>query len=289
MSIASTSFALGIASFKAQMLGSFFTSGADGAGNAASSSGASNSFLSALNASANTTGLSPSGLNQSLADPQAAYNMMTLINSEDVTYKAQFSELSQMQSAVAQMQDAGQSLGGITTATSDDAIQTQLQTFVGQYNQWVQRFNPDMQSGGLLAGTQAAEASRHELEASVENILNGSKDGIYGLQDIGITIDPSTHLASLDATKLDSVLASDKQGAVDTVQAFSANFAASASMLNASGNFIPTQLNNLSSAIDYISNNDASLTAEFGTGAPAQPTGQVAQALAAYNQTSGSV
>ena len=52
-------------------------------------------------------GLSLTGRNMALADPESAYKMMTVINSKDVYYKAQFSELSQMKSYVFQMQDAG--------------------------------------------------------------------------------------------------------------------------------------------------------------------------------------
>jgi flagellar capping protein FliD len=222
-----------------------------------------------------------------LPDPESAYKMMTVINGDDVYYKAQFSELSQMKSAVFQMQDAGQGLGSISLSTGIDSIKSQLQDFVGQYNRFIQRFDPDMQQGGLLADTQAAEASRFELEQNVNNRFFGAKDGVHGLSDLGITIDSNTRLASLDATKLDLLLATNKQGVVDTVQEFSANFTKSASLLNADGNFILKQLDNLNRAINFITDNKPSLQAEFGTGNAAKPAGQVAQALAAYNQTYG--
>jgi hypothetical protein len=68
-----------------------------------------------------------------------------------------------------------------------------------------------------------------------------------------------------------------------TVQEFSTNFAKSADLLNAEGNFIPRRLDNLNRVIDFIDNNKASLQAEFGLGDSAAPTGKVAQALAVYN------
>jgi len=182
------------------------------------------------------------------------------------------------------MQDAGQDLSGIALSTSNDSIKSQLQEFVGQYNNWVQRFNPDIRQGGLLADTQAAEASRFELEQNINYRFFGVQDGVHGLGDLGIAIDPNTRLASLDTFKLDSMLATNKQGVVNTVQEFSANFAKSASLLNSDGNFVLKQLDNLNRAIHYIADNKDSLQKEFGTGSAAKPVGEVARALAAYNQ-----
>jgi hypothetical protein len=101
---------------------------------------------------------------------------------------------------------------------------------------------------------------------------------------LGITIDSNTRLASLDSAKLDAVLSSNKQGVVDTLQEFSANFAKSAGLLNSEGNFMPRQLDNLKRGIQFIADNKADLQVEFGTGDSARPTGPIAQALAAYNR-----
>ena len=116
---------------------------------------------------------------------------------------------------------------------------------------------------------------------------NGASLGLQGLSDLGISIDPVTKLASLDTSRLDGVLASNKAGDVATVQEFSANFAKSAELLNSAGNFIPSRLGNLDRVIHYIADNKTALQEEFGLGDPAKPTGQVSQALAAYNSTSG--
>lgn len=240
-----------------------------------------------INPGGSIKGISAAGRNMALFDPESAYKMMTVINKDEVDYKAQFVELSQMESYVFQMRDAGRSLGNIALSTGNDSIKSQLQDFVGQYNNWIQRFNPDIQQGGLLADTQAAKASRFELEQNVNNHFFGIGDGVHGLSDLGITIDSKTHLATLDTAQLDSLLAGNKQGAVDAVQEFSANFAKSASLLNSDGNFIPKQLDNLNRAVHYIADNKDSLQKEFGTGNAAKPAGQVAQALAAYNQTYG--
>jgi len=296
MNISPATLSLRIADFQAQSLNAIMTSAADSNSNnvwaimsqlLGSDSVSTDPLAWLHNDSSDVKGLSPTGRNMALFDPESAYAMMSVINNRDVSYKAQFSELSQMQSYVAQMQDAGQSLGSIALSTGNDGIRSQLQGFADQYNVWVQRFDPDMQQGGLLADTQAAQVSVYELDQSIKNIFNGAKDGLHGLRDLGFTIDPNTKLASLDGAKLDAVLASNKQGAVDTIQEFSANFAKSASLLNANNNFIPNQLANLNGAIHYIADNNADLQAEFGTGDPAKPTGQVAKALAVYNQTYG--
>lgn len=230
-------------------------------------------------------GVSPTGRNMALFDPESAYRMMSLINNDEVLYKAQFSELRQMQSSVSRMHEAGQRMENIALSTDNGSIKAQLQDFLAQYNDWIQRFTSDIRQGGLLADTQAAQASRFELEQNVNNHFFGISNSVHGMQDLGFTIDPVSHLASLDGTKLDSLLASNKQGAVNTVREFSNNFAKSADLLNSDGNFILKQLANLNGAIHFIDTNKNSLQAEFGTGDAAKPSGQVAQALQAYNQT----
>ena len=69
------------------------------------------------------------------------------------------------------------------------------------------------------------------------------------------------------------------------IREFSANFAKSAALLNADNNFIPNQINNLGRVIHYIDEHKAALAQEFGSGDPATPSGKIAQALAAYNQS----
>lgn len=285
--------ALSIANSKSQTLGTLMDS-VSGIGDAGASSIA-DSFLTSQNTSTSPTsplaggvnGLSATGRNTALFDPESAYKMMSVINNADVTYKAQFSELSQMKTSVAGMEQDAQGLGGIDSSTGNDDIESRLQAFAGQYNAWVKRFDADMQSGGVLAGTQAAQVARYELDQSVENVFNGAKDGLHGLADMGFNIDLNTGLASLDTGKLESVLAANKTGAVDTLQEFSANFAKSADLLDSKGNFIQNRLDNLGGAIHFIADNKSSLQSEFGTGDAAQPTGQIAQALAAYNQAYG--
>lgn len=228
--------------------------------------------------------LSASGRNLALSDPESAYKMMTVINSDDVTYKAQFAELSDMKTALADMQRIGSSLGSITDSLDGATVTSRLQDFVGKYNDWINRFEGSVTSGGVLTGTQAAEVSLHELEQNIENPFNGARSGFRGLNDLGISIDENTHLATLNTNKLSAALASNKTGVVDTIREFGANYSKSAELLNSTGNFVPNRLANLNRAIEYIDSNRSALQSEFGTGAPAKTTQQISNALARYQQ-----
>lgn len=284
----STPFALQLAQFQSSQLSELIGSADAGAvlpgGVAGVSSGSDP--LSMLDMIGQAKGLTAGGLNPALRDPQAGYDMMTKINNLDVSFKAQYAELGQMGNAMSAMGQDGQSLGAISTGSDSAGIKTQLQTFVGQYNDWVKSFDGDMQSGGLLAGTQAAQVARHELSASVQSLFNGADQGVSGLGDIGLTIDQVSGLASLDGNQLDQMLNKNKAGVVAAIDQFSAGFSKAAQTITGSDNFIQNQLGNLGNAISYLSKNEQSLQAEFGTGAAANPTGAVAQALALYNQTS---
>ncbi|HET6718848.1 MAG TPA: flagellar filament capping protein FliD, partial [Rhodocyclaceae bacterium] len=186
---------------------------------------------------------------------------------------------------LSEMQEHGKNLGQLGTASDNASIKAQLAQFANEYNEWTRRFDEDMQSGGLLADTQAAQVARYELKQSIENIFFGvAAGGVRGMGELGLRIDPVSKLASLDTAQLDAQLASNKQGVVATVHEFGVNFAKSAELLNSEGNFIPNRLNNLDRVIDYIDANKAALQAEFGLGDSARPSGLVARALAAYQQ-----
>ena len=288
----SSSLALRIAEFQSQSFNSLLdvasgqassgTSGIDWLTGASGASSAANDPLALLGSS--SAGLSASGYNMSLFDPQSAYTMMSVINSRDVSYKAQYSELSAMQTAVSGLQNAGQTLSNVSGTQDNEAIKTQLQAFTEKYNDWIERFDATVKSGGVLAGTQAAEVSLYELEQSVENPFNGAAGGFRGLADLGLTIDESSNLATLDTKVLDAALAGNKDGAVKTLQEFAVNFTKAAELLNSPNNFIPNRLDNLDRVIDYVADNKSSLQAEFGLGDAAKPTTEVAKALAAYDQ-----
>ena len=236
---------------------------------------------------ASQQGLSATGRNTHLFDPESAFQMMSIVNTREVSYKAELSEMKAMASYVQTMQQAGLKLGEIDQSSSKESIHNSLQAFVDNYNGWIDRFDENLEAGGMLADTHAATASQWELEKSIENIFNGAMDGVRGMGDLGLSIDPISNMASLDTTRLDALMSSNKKGVTSAIEEFSANFAKSAELLNAKNNFIPNRLSNLDRVIDYIDRNKTSLQAEFGLGEPAKPNALVAKALAAYNTTYG--
>lgn len=245
------------------------------------------SFLSALTrciaGAEQGAGLSVTGRNPDLFDPESAYRMMTAINRREVGYKAEFAEMRDMGAMLDSLRGEALALGGVDAAMDGDAIRLRVQEFAAAYNRWIDRFDQGLAPGGLLAGTQAAQVSHWELEQSVESLFNGVRDGLHGMRDLGVTIDAGSDRMHLDSARLDAVLAKNRAGAIGTLRDFSANFARSAELLNAPGNFIPNRLDKLDRVIDYLHDNDQALHAEFGLGDAPRPTGEVARALAVYN------
>ena len=267
---------------------------ADVLGNLSASRSGSGSFLdflsaggvsdpiSLINLNGKRAALSASGRNLSLFDPESAFRMMTEINRRDVNYKAQFAELSEMGGDLAEMKQAGEQLATSSTGGSDAQITAALQSFAAKYNEWVDRYDDSVASGGVLAGTQAAEVALYELRESINNGFNGAMNGVHGLRDLGFSIDPVSGRASLDVEKLGAMLGHNRVGVQAAIGEFSQNFAKSAELLVSANNFVPNRLANLDRVIDYINDNKTSLQAEFGLGDAARPSGAVAQALAAY-------
>lgn len=225
-----------------------------------------------------------SGRNLALHDPESAYRMMTVINTKEALYKAQFHALGRMRDALDGMAEAARNLDLDPAQKQGEAV-AEVESFLARYNDWVREFAPDMGRGGLLADTQAAQMARRALDQSVDNIFHGAKDGMHGLASLGITTDPATGIASLDQPRLESALTSNPQAVADTIDAFAAHFAEAARLLNSAGNFMPRQLDNLDRAIDYIADNIEDWRSEFGTGEAARPGQNIALALAAYNRT----
>ncbi len=244
-------------------------------------------MLSSAAGVSSTNGVSAVGRNMALFDPESAYLMMTDINARAVAYKAEASEMGDMKSYVSTLQQEAIKLGSTDVATGTEGIRARVQAFADAYNGWIQRFGSEVQDGGLLAGTQAARVSQWELEQSIANPFNGAKDGLHGMADLGLSIDPATKLATVDNARLGATLANNKTAAIGALHEFTANFAKSAELLNSAGNFIANRLDNLSRAIGYIDTNLPSLQAEFGLGDPAKPSGQLAKALANYNAAHG--
>lgn len=278
MNLSSSDVRLQIASFRSQSISYLFADSAD-------SKSSGDSFADIL--AGKSSSLDTSGRNTSLFDPESGYQMMSVINRSEVQFKAQYAELNTMGNELQRLESAGNQLNEVDLTTANDDIKKRFETFSADYNRWIDRFKPDIDTGGVLDNVQAAEFSLSTLEQSVKNIFIGANDGFNGLDDIGIDVDPVTKHITIDNAKLDSALGSNKQGVVHALDDFSANFAKAADLLNQPDNMIPRQLDNRSRALAFIAGNRGSLQAEFGAGDRPTATGQVATALAAYEKTFG--
>lgn len=280
---------LQLAHFKSQTVTSLLSgseSGTAGAGFAGITGNAAGNAdpLAALQASSTTTAtIDTSGRNMALADPEAAYRMMSLINTQEVRYKAEYVEMNAMKSYLHELEQEGLHLSQMTAATPRSEIMGALQHFADAYNGWIERFDAGLQKGGILAGTQAAHVAQWELEKSVEYIFNGAQFGMQGLGSLGLEIDPATRQLKLDEATMERTLDADKTAFVSTVQEFSANFARSAELLVSENNFVRNRMENLEKVLDYVASNRQALESEFGRGDAARPNEQIARALAEYN------
>ena len=229
-------------------------------------------------------GLSAIGRNMALSDPESAYKMMTDINRRSVEYKAQYATLSDMQTGVGQLSQAAEQLGKITAESPFSTVKSQLQSFADQYNSWRRTYDADSQNPELLGNTQAAQAARHTLQASISNPFHGANQGLQGLAALGLEIDPVSKMAKLDVTKFEQTWAQQPANATAAINDFSANFSAAANLLTANGNFFQKQLSNLDRAIGYIQSNQTALQTEFGLGDPPKLSTRLSQALAEYQK-----
>ena len=229
-------------------------------------------------------GLSAIGRNMALPDPESAYKMMTDINRRSVEYKAQYATLSDMQAGVGQLSQVAEQLGKITGESPFSSVKSQFQNFADQYNHWRRSYDADSQDPELLGNTQAAQAARHTLQASISSPFHGAEHGLQGLAALGLEIDPITKMAKLDVAKFEDTWAQQPANATAAIGDFSANFSAAANLLTASGNFFQKQLSNLDRAIDYIQSNQTALQSEFGLGDPPKMSNRLTQALAEYQK-----
>ena len=241
-------------------------------------------FGAAFSATALATPTTPTGLDSSQPFSKPGQNMVTVLNRVEVSFKAQFSELSQLRNTLAGEQDAAQKLGAIDSQTSVSDITAALDNFVASYNAGVNRFAPDVAQGGILEGSHEAARASFATRREIGNILTGSEVGLKGgLAALGVSVDPKTGLASIDHAQLDSALAQNKSIDVVAIHDFATAFVATVANLNAPNYAQDRQLANLDHAVHWIDDNKAAVQKEFGPGAAATPNEVFAKAAAQYD------
>jgi len=277
---------LGFAQFKAQALQSmlFGDSSKDLFATAPVASELFDNLFAAAKDAGSITSTTPSGLDASQPFIRPGQNVMTVINRVEVSFKAQFSELSELNNTLENAQDMAQKLLAIDLQTSNADIKSALQTFIETYNAGVNRFAAEVAQGGILEGSQEAMRARFATQRDINNPLIGADGGLRGgMHALGVSVNPKTGLAILDEERLDTVLAHENNDAdARTIADFAKNFIATIENLNAQGNPQDKQLANLDRAIHWINSNRDAVQQEFGVGKAATPNGAFAKAAAAY-------
>jgi len=244
-----------------------------------------NTLINPLYRTNSTTPTTPTGLDSVQLFSSLGQNLVTVINRVEVSFKAQFSELSELKNSLMQEQDAAQKLTMLNGQTSNSDIKAMLAIFIESYHAGVNRFGPDVAKGGILEGSQEAARARFATQREINNILIGAEFGIAGgLTALGISTDPQTGLASIDQTTLDTTLAQNKEANIHTVINFATAFSATVANINAPDNPQDRQLKNLDKAIHWIKDNKSAVEMEFGPGAAATPNQTFARAAAQYDQ-----
>jgi hypothetical protein len=145
-------------------------------------------------------------------------------------------EIAKIKNGAAAIQAAGKSLDGVNASTDAESIKAHLQTFAAKYNEWIAGVDGAAKNDALQAGIRTAGTSLNEIRQSVEKIFGAAKDSFHSLHDLGFSIDPNTNLASIDTGKLDTLLATQKNAAINGIHQFRADFAKTIEPLNLASN-----------------------------------------------------
>ncbi len=237
-----------------------------------------------MDAIAASTPTTPTALDSLRPFSHPGQNMITVMNRVEVSFKAQFAQLSEMRKSLLDGQDAAQALGELDAQSSNADIKAALDHFVAVYNDGVNRFAPDVGRGGVLEGSPEAIRARFATMRDINHILTGSEFGLKGgLATLGISADPRTGLATVDHQKLDAELALHRGRNLNAINDFADAYSGTVDSIDAPGHAHGRQLDNLNRAVNWIRDNRAAVEKEFGPGAAATPDEAFANAAARYD------
>lgn len=176
--------------------------------------------------------------------------------------------LTRLRSRMAELGTASQGLENITGASGDGEIKAVLQDFITRYNAWDTEFDPYFEQGALLDDNQAGEVARFSLRREVGSIFHGAGNGGFelGLTDMGVSFTPDGQLV-LDDAAFDAALASNRSGAVQTLNNVAKAFGDAAELLAADGHLLDRRIDNAERALAWAADNQDEVDAEFGPGA----------------------
>lgn len=176
--------------------------------------------------------------------------------------------LKQLSARMAELGTASQGLGGFGASSSKDEIKGALQDFIARYNAWDTEFDPYFEQGALLDDNQAGEVARYSLRREVGSIFHGAgNDGFaQGLTDMGVSFTADGQLV-LDDAAFDAALATNRNGAVQTLTNVADAFGKAAALLASDGHLLDRRIDNAGRALSWAADNQAKVDAEFGPGA----------------------
>lgn len=251
-----------------------------------SSAGASSNadFLGALlNAQRAQAALNPSNVAAASAaqapaglDSIRAADMLAQLQASNAAFMKRYNDrverigdeskvLGQLRSRVAELGQASQGLEQLDARSSNAAIKDAIKGFVERYNAWDQEFDPYFADGALLDDNQAGEVARFSLRREVGSVFHGAGNGGFakGLTDMGVSFSADGQL-KLDEARFDQVLASQREGAVRTLNNVARAFGDAARTLAADGHLLDRRIDNANRALAWAAENQAAVEAEFG-------------------------
>lgn len=251
-----------------------------------SSAGASSNadFLGALlNAQRAQAALNPSNVAAASAaqapaglDSIRAADLLAQLQASNASFMKRYNErverigdesrvLGQLRSRLTELGTASQSLAALGGQSSNAEIKQALQGFIERYNAWDQEFDPYFADGALLDDNQAGEVARFSLRREVGSVFHGAGNGGFakGLTDMGVSFSADGQL-KLDEARFDQVLASQREGAVRTLNNVARAFGDAARTLAADGHLLDRRIDNANRALAWAAENQAAVEAEFG-------------------------
>ncbi|THF62991.1 hypothetical protein E6C76_17175 [Pseudothauera nasutitermitis] len=271
-----------LAAFRLNALTTLTGSGASAAGGSAGNTDFLNILLQARGASGtlNAGGGSGSAVDALLGGESSRMNsVLSQLEASNAAflqrYNARVEEigdeaevLTQLRERVAELGAASGAMAQLKTDSADDEIRAVLREFIAGYNAWDAEFDPYFERGGLLEDNQAGGVARFSLRREVGSIFHGAGNGGFelGLTDMGVRFTADGQLV-LDEAAFDAALASDREGALGTLNNVARAFGQAAEMLSADGHLLDRRIDNAERAVAWAADNQDEVDAEFGPGA----------------------
>ncbi len=206
-----------------------------------------------LSGNASNTGASGNSLDNWIAGSSST---LAFLNSAYTGFTNQLNALNQLSTSIQNdILPATQSMATLDNNASTADIQSAVKSFVNSFNQFQQSIQTSLGSNGALANSDRATQASFAISRDVTSPTYGSTLGSFAsLASLGIS-QANNGLLQLNAAILAQSLDSNKANVVDVLNKMGAAANQSATFYTTNANEIPWQMNNLSSAMSWITNN----------------------------------